>query len=146
MRLMNNWVKILRSTLICFVLMLSLGAIPLFAQEQASNNKFGIHLAKPAEEDIEDANALVNGNGGSWGYVTLVMQEDDRNKGQWQGTFDKLRELKLIPIIRIATKPEGGNWRRPSKEDAEEWANFLDSLHWVVKERYVILFNEPNLY
>ena len=133
-----------KSVMIWSVLMLSFGAIPLFAQERPSNNKFGIHLAKPADEDIDDANALVNGNGGSWGYVTLVMQEDDRNKGQWQGTFDKLRELKLIPIIRIATKPEGGNWRRPSKEDAEEWANFLDSLHWVVKERYVILFNEPN--
>lgn len=132
------------SLLICTILTLYFGVVPLYAQEQASNNKFGIHLAKPAEEDIEDANVLVNGNGGAWGYVTLVMQEDDRNKVQWQATFDKLRELRLIPIIRLATKPEGSNWKRPTKEDAGEWASFLDSLHWVVKERYVILFNEPN--
>lgn len=136
--------KIIESISFCIILTLYFGAIPLFAQEQASNNKFGIHLAKPAEEDIEDANKLVNSNGGAWGYVTLVMQEDDRNQGQWQATFDKLRELQLIPIIRLATKPEGNNWKRPTIEDAGEWAIFLDSLHWVVKERYIILFNEPN--
>ena len=136
--------KIINSILICFVLTLYLGAIPLFAQERASNNKFGIHLAKPSDEDIEDASTLVNGNGGSWGYVTLVMQEDDRNTQQWQSTFDKLRELRLIPIIRLATKPEGSNWKRPSKDDADSWVIFLESLHWVVKERYIILFNEPN--
>lgn len=108
------------------------------------NNKFGIHIAKPHEEDIEDAAELVNGTRGGWGYVTVVMQEDDRNREQWQNKFNMMRELKLIPIIRLATKPEGGNWRRPTKEDAGEWVDFLESLNWVVKDRYIILFNEPN--
>ncbi|MBI3620397.1 hypothetical protein HY214_04640 [Candidatus Roizmanbacteria bacterium] len=109
-----------------------------------ANNKFGIHLAQPNIEDLKSAADLVNANGGQWGYTTLVIQENDRNTGKWQEVFDRMRKYHLIPIIRLATEPEGGNWRRPQKAEAESWANFLDSLNWVVKERYVILFNEPN--
>ncbi|MFN4212818.1 MAG: hypothetical protein ACK4FL_02540 [Microgenomates group bacterium] len=108
------------------------------------NNKFGIHLAQPHFQDLEAAAKLVNSSGGDWGYVTLVIQENDRDRGKWQEIFDRLRELHLIPIIRLATKPEGSSWRRPQKNDGKEWADFLDSLNWVVKNRYVVLFNEPN--
>ncbi len=110
----------------------------------AENNIFGIHLAQPHEQDLIDVANLVNSQGGKWGYVTLVLQENDLDKNKWQGIFDKLRELKLIPIIRLATKPENGYWRRPEIEDINKWVEFLDSLNWVVKDRYVILFNEPN--
>ncbi len=109
-----------------------------------SNNKFGIHLAVPDSEDIKKAAELVNSSGGEWGYVTLVIQENDKDQKKWQEVFDNLRKLKLIPIIRIATEPVGENWRRPEKEDAQSWANFLNSLNWVVKDRYLVLFNEPN--
>lgn len=108
------------------------------------NNKFGIHLAQPHLEDLKKAGEMLNTKGGSWGYVTLVIQDDDRNKEKWQEIFDLMREYHLIPIIRIATHPEGADWKRPAKEDAQHWADFLDSLNWVVKHRYVILFNEPN--
>ncbi|MEK9169922.1 MAG: hypothetical protein AAB788_04220, partial [Patescibacteria group bacterium] len=50
----------------------------------------------------------------------------------------------LIPIIRLATSAEGENWRRPEPSDAKGWVDFLDSLNWVIKNRYIILFNEPN--
>lgn len=116
---------------------------PTFADEN-KNNKFGIHLAQPHLEDLVKAKLLLNSTGGDWGYLTLVMQENDRNKDKWQEVFDKMREYHLIPIIRLATQPEGSSWRRPAKEDADSWVNFLDSLNWVVKERYIILFNEPN--
>jgi hypothetical protein len=114
-----------------------------FAVEPA-NNKFGMSLLQPTQNDIEKTANLVNSQGGDWGYVTLVIQEDDRDRGKWQGLFDELRRHHLIPIVRIATKPEGENWRRPKPEEAGGWAQFLDSLNWVVKERYVVLFNEPN--
>lgn len=117
---------------------------PVTAQDSGANNKFGIHLAQPQKEDIVRAAELVNSEGGDWGYVTLVIQENDRNKGKWQEVFNVLRRLHLIPIIRLATNPEGSNWRRPNKEDVDQWISFLSSLNWVVKERYVILFNEPN--
>lgn len=101
-------------------------------------------MAQPQEEDIERASELVNSNGGKWGYITLIIQENDRDTQKWQTIFNQLRQNKLIPIIRIATEPEGSNWKAPNKEDAKEWVGFLSSLNWVVKSRYVILFNEPN--
>jgi len=107
------------------------------------NNKFGIHLAIPAYEDLEKAANLVNSHG-DWGYVTLVMQENDLNHDKWQGVFDQLRKLHLIPIIRLATSLENGHWRAPQIEEAQKWTNFLNSLNWVVKNRYVVLFNETN--
>ena len=109
-----------------------------------SINKFGIHLAQPQDEDIDRADDLVNGVEGQWGYITLVIHEDDKNIDKWQPIFDKLRERGLVPIIRLATSPEGENWKRPEEGDADDWIDFLNSLHWVVKNRYIILFNEPN--
>ncbi len=109
-----------------------------------SNNKFGIHLAQPHIEDFPKVKELVNSNGGDWGYITLIIQENDRNKEKWQEIFNRLRQYYLVPIIRLATSAEGENWRRPEVKDAQGWADFLDSLNWVVKNRYIILFNEPN--
>lgn len=108
------------------------------------NNKFGMGMVQPSDKDFENVEKLVNSNGGKWGYVTLVIQENDRNKKKWQEIFDKLRQHRLIPIIRLSTIPEGKNWKRPRPEDAREWVDFLDSLNWVVKSRYIVLFNEPN--
>jgi len=114
----------------------------VFANEV--NNKFGIHLAQPHLEDLKKVAELVNSNGGDWGYVTLVIQENDRDSQKWQEIFDLLRKYHLIPIIRLATMSLGDNWKRPNSSDAYSWASFLDSLNWVVKNRYVVLFNEPN--
>lgn len=108
------------------------------------NNKFGIHLAVPNKDDIQAAAKLVNSSGGQWGYVTLVIQENDRNVGKWQEVFNEMRRNKLIPIVRIATQPEGAVWRTPSADDADAWVSFFQQLNWVVKNRYIILFNEPN--
>lgn len=117
--------------------------LPLQALERP-NNIYGIHLAQPHPEDLKKAAELVNSSGGDWGYVTLVIQENDRDQGKWQTIFDQLRSLHLIPIIRLATKPHGDIWLRPNSVDADGWASFLESLNWVVKNRYVVLFNEPN--
>ncbi len=108
------------------------------------NNKFGIHLAVASEEDIVSAANLVNSAQGDWGYVTLVIQENDRDLNKWQNVFDCLRERHLIPLIRIATQPVGESWRKPELADIPAWVEFLNSLNWVIKNRYLILFNEPN--
>ncbi len=109
----------------------------------SQNNKFGIHLAVATKEELVDAAKLVNGSG-DWGYVTLVIQENDRDLQKWQGIFDEMRELHLIPIVRIAASPAGDYWQRPDSNQVEPWVNFLDALHWVVKNRYLVLFNEVN--
>jgi len=112
--------------------------------EELPNNKVGIHLAQPSDEDIDRADELINSSGGVWGYVTIVIHEDDLSRDKWQPIFDKLRERRLIPIIRLATRANGESWERPHSKDAEEWVSFLNSLNWVVRNRYIILFNEPN--
>ena len=107
------------------------------------NNRFGIHLNEP-ESDIEHAKLLVNSNG-DWGWVVMVIRSNDRDKEKWQRIFNKLREDHLIPVVRIAGKPNAaGYWERPTNEDAKTWADFLDSLIWPIKTRFVTLYNEPN--
>ncbi len=106
------------------------------------NNKFGIHIVDP--NDIADAATLVNSSGGDWGYVTLVIQEDDRDLGKWQGVFDRMRKLHLIPIVRLATHIDGDKWVKPYADAPLDWARFLNSLNWPTENRYVIIYNEPN--
>lgn len=109
---------------------------------QNPNNPYGIHILD--ENDIEDAANLVNSSGGDWGYVTLVIREDEMDVPRWQKAFDTLREKHLIPIVRIATIQDEENWKAFDKQTVDVWISFLDSLHWVVKNRYIIVGNEPN--
>jgi hypothetical protein len=106
------------------------------------NNPYGIHITDA--NDLQSASELINSQGGSWGYVTLVMREDQRQHQKWQSLFDTMREKKIIPIVRLATRMQPDSWAAPTLDQAGEWADFLDSLNWVIKNRYIILFNEPN--
>ena len=78
----------------------------------AVNNPFGIHILD--ENDLEDAAKLVNSSGGDWGYVTLVIRKDERNPKRWQEVFDRMRNLHLIPIVRIATRQMDDGWEKPN--------------------------------
>jgi hypothetical protein len=106
------------------------------------NNIFGIHITH--EADLDKAVELVNSSGGDWGYVTIVIQDNAMDYNKWQEFFDQCREKHLIPLVRLATHPEGDTWVKPSNDLIIQYSNFLDSLNWPVKNRYVIVFNEPN--
>jgi len=106
------------------------------------NNFFGIHIHD--ENDLDDAAKLVNSSGGDWGYVTLAIPKGDRNLARWQATFDRMRRLHLIPIVRLATQEQNGGWEKGKIDEIPGWADFLNNLNWVVKNRYVIIGNEPN--
>ncbi len=108
------------------------------------NNKYGIHLISVSAEEITSASNLVNSNGGDWGYVTFLIESQKRDHERWQKVFDSLREQHLIPLVRLATEPSGNNWKRPYEGEEEAWADFLDALNWPTKNRYVIIYNEPN--
>lgn len=108
------------------------------------NNKFGIHIIAPTHDESSPAAQLVNSAGGDWGYVTLLIEGKDKNLDKWQTFFDDLRRRHLIPLVRIATQPEGPVWKRPGEGEEFAWADFLDSLNWPTKNRYVIVYNEPN--
>lgn len=106
------------------------------------NNKFGIHILYP--EEIFLAAKLVNTNGGDWGYVTIPIQATDRDLEKWQVFMDNARNLHLIPIIRLSTYPINDYWAKPDKYESADFANFLNSLNWPTRNRYVIIFNEVN--
>lgn len=108
----------------------------------ANKNKYGIHILETTE--IDKASGLVNSTGGDWGYVTIVMRDDDLNLPKWQDFMDQCRRLHLIPIIRIATHSQGQAWVKPRPEDQDKWVEFLSSLNWPIKEKFIVLFNEPN--
>ncbi|MEK9200816.1 MAG: DUF192 domain-containing protein [Patescibacteria group bacterium] len=106
------------------------------------NNKFGVHILEPGE--ISAAAKLVNSSGGDWGYVTIPIRSNDRDQAKWTEFFKNAANLHLIPILRITTYPDKANWTAPTANDLVDFANFLDELPWPTKNRYIILFNEPN--
>jgi len=128
------------------VIFLILSFLALFFPKEvlAQNNvnKFGIHILEPT--DLPRAGELVNSSGGDWGWVTVVIRDDDMNFDKWQGFMNECRERHLVPIVRIASHLEGENWAKPKVDDANSWVNFLDSLNWPVSDQYVVIFNEPN--
>lgn len=109
------------------------------------NNIFGIHIVDV--NDIQSASNLVNqahDNKADWGYVTLVIPDNDLNSDKWSGIFRQLRESHLIPIVRLATHVENAVWVAPRDEDINRLADFLNTLPWPIQNRYVVLWNEPN--
>ena len=133
-----------------FIFLFYFFALPIFSPIyaivdplQVPNNKFGIHIISPSPDESSPGASLVNTNG-DWGYITVLITQKDKEKDKWQEFFNDLRRKHLIPIVRLATSPSGNNWIRPDPDDANSWADFLNSLNWPTKNRYVIVFNEPN--
>jgi hypothetical protein len=106
------------------------------------NNKFGIHILEPTE--IEKAAKFSNSSGGEWGYVTIPIRANDRDLEKWTKFMNQCRKLEIIPILRIAGFPDGDKWSAPNEFDLLAFANFLDQLPWPIKNRYVVVYNEPN--
>lgn len=109
------------------------------------NNKFGIHILFP--EEISNAASLVNSSGGDWGYATIPIQAGDKDIVKWQKFMDDAKKLHVIPILRLATEGDYFNtkvWRKPQETDIVDFANFLSSIDWPVKNKYIIVFNEVN--
>lgn len=122
---------------------LMFASIPTVAHAQNENNHFGIHIM--GEQDLDNAAHLVNSNGGEWGYVTMVIREDERDVTRWTNVFRRLNELKLTPIVRLATRmQDDGTWSKPAEGQSIAWVDFLNTLPWPTENRYVVLFNEPN--
>src|SRR5258708_39853302 len=93
------------------------------------NNKIGIHLISPNSSEADSAKNLVNANG-DWGYVTVIIENKDKDHDKWQTFFNQLRRDHLIPLVRIATEVQGQAWRKPSDGEIQQWADFLNSLTW----------------
>jgi len=142
---MKRLVLIIIIEFFCAFFLVSNSAFAIEDPLSLPNNKFGIHILFP--EELSEAAVLVNSNGGDWGYVTIPIQAGDRNLIKWQKFMNSAKQNHVIPIIRLATEGDYFNtsvWRKPTGEDILDFANFLNSLEWPVKNRYIIVFNEVN--
>src|SRR3989344_8722191 len=87
------------------LLMAAKPAMAIVDPLSATNNPIGVHILEPSE--IAAAAKLVNGEGkAAWGYVTVPIQAKDRDRKKWGEFMAKAEQLKVIPIIRVATVPE----------------------------------------
>lgn len=143
--------SILKQFLIIFVFVLSFFLVlPASANAienplSVPNNKVGIHILFPSE--LPQAAALINSNGGDWGYVIIPIQAGEKDILKWQEFMDSAKKHHVIPIIRLATEGDYFNtevWRKPEYTDIVDFANFLNSLSWPTKNRYIAVFNEVN--
>lgn len=134
--------------LLSFFFLFALPAKAIYDPLSVLNNKFGIHILDTSE--VERAAELVNSSGGSWGYVTIPIRANDRNLPKWTKFMEEAQRLHIIPILRIASFPvdppggEASHWMAPNEYDLVDFANFLDELPWPIKNRYVVVYNEPN--
>jgi uncharacterized protein len=106
------------------------------------NNRYGVHILDP--DEVADAAKLVNSSGGDWGYVTIPIRSDDRDKEKWTRFFLNTRKYHVTPIVRLVTYINGDTWVAPTSFDLVDFANFLSDMPWPTQNRYIILFNEPN--
>ena len=137
-------IKLILFTLILFFISMG-SAQAIYDPLSVNNNKIGIHILFP--EELSTSAELINSSGGDWGYVTIPIQAGDKDIVKWQNFMDEARNLHVIPILRLATEGDyfdKTTWRKPKFEDVLDFANFLDSLDWPVKNRYIIVFNEVN--
>lgn len=133
--------KILLLVLIIFFVHSS-PAAAIYDPLSVPNNKFGIHILETGE--LSKAAELVNSGGGEWGYVTIPIRANERNIEKWTKFMEEAKRLKIIPILRIATYPVGDHWMAPNEWDLVDFSNFLNELPWPTKNRYVMIYNEPN--
>jgi hypothetical protein len=140
--------KLLQPILFLFVISLYFLLTPsvhaIYDPTTVPNNNFGMHLITPSPDESSPAADIINTTGGDWGYVVVIITESERDTTKWQQFFDDLRRRHLIPIVRIATGAERDYWTRPNESQPQAWADFLDSLNWPIKNRYVTIYNEPN--
>jgi len=101
-------------------------------------NKFGIHAFAGADQ-VDLAAQLVNTNGGDWGWVTFTMNINHQDTGMWNSVFSACREKHIIPIIQLTN-----DGAIPSDEQLQGLADFLHSLQWPTRLRFVSAFNEVN--
>lgn len=132
--------------LIAFLLLFSKSA-PIYATQDPRlfhNNKVGVNSLSP-DSEAQEISSMVN-NKGDWGYVVITIKSSERNIGRWQNVFNLFAKYHLIPIVRIATifDEKTGVWQKPTQNDAEEWAEFLDKLYFPTQNRYVQIYNEVN--
>ncbi|HEX7017462.1 MAG TPA: hypothetical protein VF209_00965 [Patescibacteria group bacterium] len=128
-------------TLLTSLSLFLLGYSPAWAQE---GEVLGIHILAPQE--LAEADTLIStSNQDAWHYVTIPFSLADlEKKDQWQAFFDQAKEKKIIPLVRLVTKPEGAAWIQPTRKNITDQITFLKQLSWPTDKKHIIVFNEVN--
>lgn len=123
------------------VLLYVLLFFPGFVCAQNRDFGLGVHLLSPDELSSVIA---YRGKAESF-YITVPYHLSDRRVATWNHFFELTREHKITPILRLSTDfdAEKGYWRRPTRKQIVDGADFLSTIDWR-GNRMVILFNEPN--
>lgn len=142
---MKRFPAIISAAFLCALFLFPYSSFAIENPLALPNNKMGVHILFTPEINL--ASNLINSNGGDWGYVTIPIQAGDKDLRKWQEFMNDAGKLHVIPVIRLATEGDYFNttvWRKPTYEDILDFANFLNSLVWPVKNRYIVVFNEVN--
>jgi len=103
------------------------------------NNKFGLYIYAADPTQVTKAAALINSQGGDWGYVTVPIDLQDLNWEVWRNLFATLNQQHLIPIVQLFNL-------QPEEVDHQTLrvALFLNTLPWPIRPRYISVYNEVN--
>jgi hypothetical protein len=114
------------------------------AKTQAADSRaLGIHILHTGE--LDKFRQIYPDE--EWRFVTIPFTLDDLKKySEWQKFFDEAYEMRVIPILRLATRfdPKINAWIIPSRKNIIDMSNFLSRLDWHQNEKFIIVFNEVN--
>lgn len=105
----------------------------------------GVHIL--STDELKSARKLteVNEEDDRWTYVTIPFTlADVGQEERWQKFFDEAKELRVVPLVRLATRMDGDAWARPTYKDVVSQINFLAKLKWPTSKKHIIVFNEVN--
>src|SRR4051812_41957083 len=118
----------MRKVLLCLVslfllIFTSSPVLAIYDPLSVPNNKVGINISFPTnyQYSLADAQPLINTNG-DWGYISVILTDDDTDGGKWQSFFNFLRKRHIIPIVRLSTHIKGNWWVRPVDNQEKKWA------------------------
>ena len=119
-------------------------SIPGIASAQTA--KMGMHVL--SMEEVEPAVTLLREQEKDtehWYYITIPFTTADIGREvEWQAFFTKAKTLRVIPIVRLATQPQGAFWQIPTKKHIVDQIDMLARLEWPTAERRILIFNEVN--
>lgn len=140
---------VMKSRLLRLILACLMGIFTLFVDPSLVAAKegsvLGVHILHP--DELTKAKDLISPNQDdqSWNYVTIPFTlQDVERKEQWQAFFDRARELRVIPLVRLVSKFENGAWQVPNRKEITSQINFLSDLEWPTDRKHIIIFNEVN--
>ena len=61
----------------CYLILATSSAYAITDPTSTTNNKFGIHIISPTNDEVNAAVDLVNTTGGDWGYIILIIEDRD---------------------------------------------------------------------